>query len=103
MSKYLFKTVCPACGSCSPRVWCHNPEKCGGERYIDKDLYLHCNKCNDKTLLFNATFKCEGHDDFREPNAQCLIKVLLLLNEHSNLPKNIIFDMIEKVKDYYKF
>ena len=89
MSKYLFKTVCPACGSCPPRVWCHNSEKCGGERYIDKDLYLHCNKCNDKTLLFNATFKCEEHDDFREPNAQRLIRTLLLLNEYSNLPENI--------------
>ena len=52
MSKYLLKTKCPACEDEEIKTWRHNSEKCGGAYYIDEDLYLHCNKCNDKTFFF---------------------------------------------------
>ncbi len=56
MSKYLFEFICPGCGHGNLQVFYH---KCGGKRYIDEDLYLYCDKCSDKTYLFNSTFKCE--------------------------------------------
>ena len=59
MSKYLFEFICPGCGHGNLQVFYH---KCGGKRYIDEDLYLYCDKCSDKTYLFNSTFKCEWHD-----------------------------------------
>ena len=96
MSKYLFKVPCPVCGSGSPRVWYHNSEKCGGEWYIDEDIYLNCNKCNDKTYIFNLPFKCEEHDDFRKPNPIILVKLIALLVKISNMPVDIAQKMVNK-------
>ena len=77
MSKYLFKTKCPACGDREIFTWCHDPKNCGGARYIDEDLYLHCNKCNDKTFLFNSPF--------RHFNVVNMITMTLIVNMFSML------------------
>ena len=47
MSRYLLVIPCPACGNTEIAQRYH---ECGGKRYIDEDLYLHCDKCNDKTF-----------------------------------------------------
>ena len=99
MSKYLFKTKCPACFDREIISWCHNPQKCGGARYIDEDLYLHCNKCNDKTFLFNATFDCGKHDS-RKPIYQGIFSALAILQETSDLPDDILEEMSFKAHDY---
>ena len=98
MSKYLFKTICPACGDSEIISWCHDPEKCGGARYIDEDLYLHCNKCNDKTFLFNATFDCGKHDS-RKPTHMNYLAALAI----SHIPVGILEKMIEKAKKYLHY
>ena len=99
MSKYLFKTGCPACGDREIILWCHNPKKCGGNRYIDKDLYLHCNKCNEKTFLFDATFDCGKHD-FRKPEFLHFFKALALLEHTSDIPYDILREMLNKAMHY---
>ena len=96
MSKYLFKTVCPVCGDSKIISWRHDTKTCGGARYIDEDLYLHCNKCNDKTFLFNSQFQCGKHD-YQDPNCKHVFKALLILKESSDVPKDILFKMIDKV------
>ena len=95
MSKYLFKTKCPACRNMEIISWCHDAKKCGGDRYIDEDLYLHCNKCNDKTFLFNATFDCGKHDS-RMPEYQQIFAALEILHDSSDIPEDIIEEMVEK-------
>ena len=97
MSKYLFKTKCPACDDSEIISWCHNSEKCGGARYIDEDLYLHCNKCNDKTFLFNSTFQCGKHY-FQYPNRMHVMRALLILKEYSDVPEDILFEMLDKIR-----
>ena len=99
MSKYLFKTKCPACFDREIISWCHNPQKCGGARYIDEDLYLHCNKCNDKTFLFNLTFDCGKHD-FRKPEIYHFLAALEILRETSDIPVPILTKMLVKAVDY---
>ena len=97
MSKYLFRTKCPACGDYKIISWCHDPKKCGGARYIDEDLYLHCNKCNDETFLFNNTFDCGKHDS-RKPSMEHVIEALGVLI--SDIPKDIYCKMQEKAMQY---
>ena len=99
MSKYLFKTICPACGDSEIISWCHDPKKCGGARYIDEDLYLHCNKCNDKTFLFNDTFNCGKHD-FRKPENHHFLAALAILRQTSDVPGDISGRMFDKAKYY---
>ena len=99
MSKYLFKTICPACRDKEIISWCHDTKKCGGARYIDEDLYLHCNKCNDKTFLFNATFDCGKHDS-RKPSMLDVMKALALLNTSSDIPDGILKKMLKKAIQY---
>ena len=99
MSKYLFKTVCPACSDKEIISWCHDTKKCGGARYIDEDLYLHCNKCNDKTFLFNATFDCGKHDS-RKPIYQRIFSALGILQKSSDIPDDILVEMSEKAINY---
>ena len=99
MSKYLFKTICPACGDKEIISWCHDTKKCGGARYIDEDLYLHCNKCNDKTFLFNSTFNCGKHDS-RKPGKCQFLAALTILQETSDIPFCILKKMFFKAKDY---
>ena len=99
MSKYLFKTKCPACEDEEIKTWCHNSEKCGGAYYIDEDLYLHCNKCNDKTFLFNTTFDCGKHDS-RKPSRQHVLEYLTVLHFSSDIPKDILKKMTNKALQY---
>ena len=99
MSKYLFKTKCPACGDGEITSWCHNSEKCGGVRYIDEDLYLHCNKCNDKTFIFNLTFNCGKHDP-RKPIWLHFLEALAILLKTSDIPDDIFDKMFDKARDY---
>ena len=99
MSKYLFKTICPACGDSEIISWCHDPKNCGGARYIDEDLYLHCNKCNDKTFLFDGTFNCNKHDS-RKPELGPFLEALTILGETSDIPNRILRKMFFKAKDY---
>ena len=99
MSKYLFRTKCPACGECEIISWCHDTKKCGGARYIDEDLYLHCNKCNDKTFLFNTTFDCGKHDS-RKPIFQQFLAALSILQTSSDIPRDILKKMAKKAMQY---
>ena len=84
MPKYLFEPICPACLQGDPRVFYH---KCGGKRYIDEDLYLYCDKCSDKSYLFNSTFKCQFHDDYRKPNK------MRILAKSDSIPQVTLFKM----------
>ena len=99
MSKYLFKTKCPACEDEEIKTWCHNSEKCGGAYYIDEDLYLHCNKCNDKTFLFNIRFNCGKHDH-RKPSMFYVMEALTFLNTSSDIPDGILKKILNKAIDY---
>ena len=99
MSKYLFTSTCLACGDRKIISWRHDSKKCGGAYYIDEDLYLHCNKCNDKTFLFNATFDCGKHDS-RKPIYQYIFSALAILQETSDLPDDILEEMSVKAMHY---
>ena len=99
MSKYLFKTICPACHDQEIISWCHDAKKCGGNRYIDEDLYLHCNKCNDKTFLFNVpSFDCGKHDP-RKPEKYRFLAALQILQKTSDIPDDIFKKMFYKAID----
>ena len=99
MSKYLFKTICPACRDKEIISWCHDTKKCGGARYIDEDLYLHCNKCNDKTFLFDGAFNCNKHDS-RKPSKMHVRRALTLLQISSDIPDDIFEEMLNKAIQY---
>ena len=91
MSKYLFDFICPACGQGDHGVFYH---KCGGKRYIDEDLYLYCDKCSDKTYLFDAKFQCKYHDDGRKTDKFRWMNSLALSR---SIPTTIIKKMMENV------
>ena len=99
MSKYLFKTICPACNDKEIISWCHNSKTCGGARYIDEDLYLHCDKCNDKTFIFNIEFNCGKHD-YRKPDSYNVIKALSYLGTFQEVPDDIMKKMMKKAMYY---
>ena len=99
MSKYLFKTKCPCCDDSEIISWRHDFKKCGGDRYIDEDLYLHCNKCNDKTFLFNIRFNCGKHDH-RKPSMSGVMSALGFLQTSSDIPYDILGKMAEKAIHY---
>ena len=94
MSKYLFGFICPACGQGNHCVFNH---KCGGKLYIDEDLYLYCDKCSDKTYLFDSTFKCEYHDDYREPNKRFMLHILCIFAESESMPDITLIKMTKNV------
>ena len=97
MSKYLFKTFCPACNEGKITSWCHDSKTCGGDYYIDEDLYLHCDKCNHKIFIFNTTFDCGKHD-LRKPIYQHYLAALAILQQTSDVPVGILKKMIKKAK-----
>ena len=97
MSKYLFRTFCPACNNGEIISWCHNSKTCGGDRYIDEDLYLHCDKCNDKTFIFNSTFNCDKHNS-RKPDYFSVFRALSFLLQE--VPKDIRKKMINIASNY---
>ena len=99
MSKYLFRTFCPACNNGEIISWCHNSKTCGGARYIDEDLYLHCDKCNDKTFIFNTEFNCGKHD-FRKPDSYNVFNALSYLGTFQGVPGDIMKKMMKKAIDY---
>ena len=96
MSKYLLKITCPACRS---RRISQRYHECGGKRYIDEDLYLYCDKCNNKTFFFDAKFQCENHD-FREVNLTTFLESIACLSNSSEIPSSIIKKMMMKGLDY---
>ena len=96
MSRYLFDTICPACGRGNPGVFYHS---CGGKRYIDDNLYLYCDKCNNRAFLLDSRFKCESHDDFRPIDKMAFMSSLSLMSRTSNVPKNIIRKMMNALMD----
>ena len=53
MPRYKFIAGCPACGN---RRISQRYHECGGKRYIDEDLYLYCDKCNNKTFFLIRHF-----------------------------------------------
>lgn len=96
MSKYLFNVICPACGMGKAGVFYHS---CGGKRYIDEDLYLHCDKCNDSTFIMNSRFKCENHNVFRELDKMIFLRGLAGLAS-SNIPEGVMKNMIRALMEY---
>ena len=97
MSKYLLRITCPACGNNTISQRYH---ECGGKRYIDEDLNLYCDKCNDKTFFFDSRFQCECHDDFRKVDIQNFLRAVSILSTLSEIPERIIKKMVEKALDY---
>jgi len=93
MSKYLLRIICPACGN---RTISQRYHTCGGKRYIDEDLNLYCDKCNDKTFFFDSIFQCECHDEFREVNLQKFLGAMSILSTSSEIPHRIIQKMVNK-------
>jgi len=97
MSKYLLRITCPACGNSTISQFY---DECGGKRYIDEDLNLYCDKCNDETFFFDARFQCGHHDDFREVNIQNFLGTMSILSTSSEIPPRIIQKMMKKALDY---
>ncbi len=94
MSKYPLKIICPACCNGSPIQFYH---ECGGKRYIDEDLNLYCDKCDNKTFILDTTFRCHLHDQYKEVNALGLMRSLSISTE---IPSNIVREMIKKLTHY---
>ena len=98
MSRYLLTIPCPACGNREIALRYHT---CGGKRYIDEDLYLHCDKCNDKTFFFDSRFRCNEHNDYREVDLHKLMTILSTLSSFSSgIPDYIIKKLMEKALKY---
>ena len=84
---------CPACHN---RTISQHYHECGGKRYIDEDLDLYCDKCNDKTFILNAKFRCNFHD-YKEVNKMSLIDCMTSLSGLSDIPDNIIKKINKKL------
>ena len=88
--------MCPACGN---RRISQSYHTCGGKSYIDEDLYVYCDKCNNKTFFFDSPFRCENHD-FREVNLAAFLESIALFSNSSDIPSSIIKKMMMKALDY---
>ena len=97
MSRYLLVIPCPACGNMEISQRYH---ECGGKRYIDEDLYLHCDKCNDKTFFMDSRFRCGNHEDYREVNLKNLMLAFYSFSASSHLPTYIINKMVKRALEY---
>ena len=83
----------------SNRTISQHYHECGGKRYIDEDLDLYCDKCNNRAFLLDSRFKCESHDDFRPIDKMAFMSSLSLMSRTSNVPKNIIRKMMNALMD----
>ncbi len=100
MSKYHI-TICPACGRGKLKsVRWSNGSSCDADKYLDQDLYLICDGCNDKELIFNLYFKCDYHDEFIKINRYGLRKCLSSLCASSSMTEDILDEMIDKTLHY---
>ena len=97
MSRYLLVIPCPACGNMEISQRYH---ECGGKRYIDEDLYLHCDKCNDKTFFMDSRFRCGNHEDYRKVNLKNLMLAFSSFSASSHLPTYIIKKMVKRALEY---
>ena len=81
MPKYLFRSNCPICLDGDIIEWIHTD--CGGRRYIDEDLYLLCDKCNNRTFILDSGFSCDKHKDSHKPE---LYDIISLISQITNIP-----------------
>ena len=100
MSRYLLVIPCPACGNMEVQQRFH---ECGGKRYIDEDLYLHCDKCNDKTFFMDSRFRCGNHEDYREVNLKNLMLAFASFSASSHIPTYIIEKMVKRALEYHDY
>ena len=99
MSKYLFKCQCPICQEGDIFQWNHS--NCG-RRFIDEDLYLICEKCNDRTFVLEASFACgkNNHTKPEKPDVYCMISTLGRIGNIPDLNGPTRKKMIDKLKKY---
>ena len=99
MSKYLFESICPICLDGSRFVFYHD---CGGKRFIDEDLYLHCEKCNDKTFILDSEFKCDcnNHNYYEKVDKYDIISCISQISNLPSITGNVRKNMLKKLKDY---
>ena len=97
MSRYNLIIPCPACGNMEISQRYH---ECGGKRYIDEDLYLHCDKCNDKTFFMDSRFRCSNHNDYRKANRIKMMNAFACFSTSSEIPHYIIKKMMQRALEY---
>lgn len=79
MTKFLFRSFCPICLNGDIITWTHT--NCGGNRYIDENLYLTCEKCNSRTYILDSTFSCPNHEGSKKTDLMSLIQMISLLDD----------------------
>ncbi len=83
MSKYLFRSICPVCLDGDIIKWTHT--KCGGTRYIDENLYLICEKCNDRTFILDTSFTC-NHNNHNKAEKPDVLSLMEIISSFENIP-----------------
>lgn len=98
-----FKTKCPSCGNNKICEWVHGTD--GYREKINKDGDIKCNNSNcyyydHPTFIMEWKFKCEAHDDYREPNSTNVWAALSMISSIAALSKEERTKVFMRINDY---
>ena len=101
MSKWVFKSPCPACppgpnntASSWTRV------SCGHTVYIWDDCDLGCPSCGSYSHILNNRFICSNHStEARAPNIQYILRCTSVIAQMSDIPYKVFKKMEKAIED----
>ena len=100
MAKFLFKSNCPICFDEEIHQWTHSD--CGGNRYIDENCYLICEKCDNKIFILDTYFTCNNHRNSQKPDVYdiiCIIKSIVNIPEMNCKTRKNMLTLLKKYCD----
>ena len=103
MSKWVFKSPCPACPpgpNNTPSTWTR--VSCGHTVYIWDDCDLGCPSCGSYSHILNNRFMCENHKiEEKWPNIQYLYisRCIAVMAQMSEIPYKVFRKLEKAIED----
>lgn len=99
MSKWIFKSSCPACPDDDiPSTWTR--VRCGHKTYIWDDCDIGCPECFDYSFILDNKFICSNHStESREPNIQALLRCIAVVAQMVHIPYLTFKKMEKKIEE----
>lgn len=99
MSKWIFKSACPACPDDNiPSTWTR--KKCGHRTYIWEDCDIGCPDCLDYNFILDNKFTCSNHsNEPKDPNIYALLRCIAVVAQMVSIPYPTFKKMEKKIEE----
>jgi hypothetical protein len=96
MPGWPFITKCPCCDNNEDCKWHHASDS--GLQTIDREGYIHCEKCSLNEFLMDLRYDCGRHNnEFKDPNFKRICYAISQLATHKTLPEDVCENIIAKI------